>query len=360
MPGVARHHRFPREEIIDAGARTHVVVSLHELETEDGVPLIMTRRHAPEIAAGTWPVLLVHGLGQNRYSWHLSERSLANYLVDSGFDVYILELRGHGLSRTHGSPYPKRFEEYVDYDVPCAVEAACELSGRDQTFYIGHSFGGTIGYCLTPIQDQLAGVISIGGPGLFGAGNRAVQAFGHLVKVLDRYTLLRLLPVDSFPVQPFAALFRGLEWYLDRPNRFPLRIWEPGSIDTAILRERLARGFDRTGRGVIRQTYHWGTTQTFTCPDGGEDYTERLDGFTRPILFVQGDHDFVVPEESIRICLDHMPSEDLEVHTFTVEDTGCHWGHLDLVVGDQAPYCVWPYMRDWMHARVPGAGSAAE
>lgn len=351
MPARPQPQRAPREEVIDGGLRTHVVVSLHEIETEDGVPLIMTRRRAPALDGNAPPILLVHGLGQNRYSWHLPSRSLANYLVDCGFDVFIIELRGHGLSRTHGSPYPLRFEEYVDYDVPAAIEAVLELSGHDRTFYAGHSFGGTIGYCLTPVQEQLAGVISIGGPGLFGAGNRALQAFGWLVRALDRYTPLRFVPYAAFPAEPFALALKALMFYLDRPNRFPLRLWEPGSIDRDILYERLTRGFDRTGRGVIRQTYHWGTTQTFTCPDSGEDYTDRLAGFAQPLLFIQGDNDFVVPYDSIRICVDTVASDDVEVRTFNAEETGHHWGHLDLVFGDHAPEHVWPYLTDWMRAR---------
>src|SRR5206468_2476156 len=48
------------------------------------------------------PVLLVHGFGQNRYAWHMPERSFANYLADCGFDVFNVDLRGHGRSAELG------------------------------------------------------------------------------------------------------------------------------------------------------------------------------------------------------------------------------------------------------------------
>ena len=45
-------------------------------------------------------VVLVHGFAQNRYSWHLSRRSLSAWLAGEGFDVLNLELPGHGNSRS--------------------------------------------------------------------------------------------------------------------------------------------------------------------------------------------------------------------------------------------------------------------
>ena len=76
------------------------------------VPLAMIRkRHAPlgggPALGGTLaPVLLVHGFGQNRYAWHLPARQLSNYLARAGFDVFNLDLRGHGRSRHLGAHRP--------------------------------------------------------------------------------------------------------------------------------------------------------------------------------------------------------------------------------------------------------------
>ncbi|MFM2420268.1 MAG: hypothetical protein RL385_4991, partial [Pseudomonadota bacterium] len=38
------------------------------------------------------PVILIHGFGQNRYAFHIPERSMVNYLADLGFDVFNVDL----------------------------------------------------------------------------------------------------------------------------------------------------------------------------------------------------------------------------------------------------------------------------
>ena len=71
------------------------------------------RKHREDLAQHS-AVLLVHGFAQNRYSWHLSSRSLVNYLADAGIDVYNLELTGHGRSREFGTAPANSFDEYVN------------------------------------------------------------------------------------------------------------------------------------------------------------------------------------------------------------------------------------------------------
>ncbi len=48
---------------------------IHEVTTEDGMNLIMTQK-LPEDKQPKGFVVLVHGLGQNRYTWTLTKRSL--------------------------------------------------------------------------------------------------------------------------------------------------------------------------------------------------------------------------------------------------------------------------------------------
>jgi len=79
------------------------------------------------------PLLLVHGWGQNRYSWHLSERSFANYLASRGYDVFNLELTGHGRSKEFGTSPAHRFEDYVE-DAASVVRAVHDECGGVPVF----------------------------------------------------------------------------------------------------------------------------------------------------------------------------------------------------------------------------------
>src|SRR5215472_3064225 len=70
------------------------------VDTADGWTLHITR-YAPERGAlGSplfgEPLLLVHGFSQNRHAW--TSGDFVTHLLGYGLDVFILELRGHGLS----------------------------------------------------------------------------------------------------------------------------------------------------------------------------------------------------------------------------------------------------------------------
>ena len=99
------------------------------------------RKHRPE-GPSRGPVLLVHGFAQNRYSWHARLRSPSAWWAAQGFDVWNLELRGHGNSRSEGQLGAETFSDYVD-DVDQALDA---LPGP--AVVVGHSLGGAAAYAV--------------------------------------------------------------------------------------------------------------------------------------------------------------------------------------------------------------------
>ena len=99
------------------------------------------------------PVLLIHGFGQNRYAWHLPSRSFANHLAHAGFDVFNLDLRGHGRSRHMGARRSTGVLDYVTYDLPVAIEEIQRLVGPKPVFLVGHSLGGIVSYAAAPALD---------------------------------------------------------------------------------------------------------------------------------------------------------------------------------------------------------------
>lgn len=120
---------------------------IEHLTTADGASLAL-QRHA---AAGE-PVLLIHGLAFNANSWDLpaqygpdySYRSLASLLRDAGYDVWLVNLRGHGNGDERSRPPPGQIDWTIDhfalYDVPAAVEHVVGATGR-RPFVIASSLG---------------------------------------------------------------------------------------------------------------------------------------------------------------------------------------------------------------------------
>lgn len=93
--------------------------------------------HTVEWAAGSLPVLLVHGLGGNSVSWEPFGERLAEPL---GATVTAFDLPGHGLTRLP----PGRHADFATHSV--VLDAV--VDGLGPSIVVGNSMGGTLSVSL--------------------------------------------------------------------------------------------------------------------------------------------------------------------------------------------------------------------
>lgn len=90
------------------------------------------------------PVVMVHGSFSNRGFWITRKGiGLARYLLDQGYDVWLMEHRGHGITPRNKDYFNNTVERYVLHDVPAVNEFVQEKSGQ-KPFWLGHSLGGVM------------------------------------------------------------------------------------------------------------------------------------------------------------------------------------------------------------------------
>jgi polyhydroxyalkanoate synthase len=300
------------------------------------------------------PVILVHGWGQNRYSWSLSSRSMEHYLVANGYETFNIELRGHGLSREAGSDHPENFRTYYKYDIPAFLEAVHEITNGRKMFYIGHSLGGTLSYVSGPLyQEYIAGIISIAGPIHFMKGNPLMKAFAKAGVFFNNFIPFAKIHPKPFYIDQAGKLARQFIDVLDSPLFVsPVQLWYPESMERDLLLERIDKGFDRTSFQVTWDLLEWTASGEFISKDN-VNYEERMKDMQMPIFFVVGDKDTMVQGTDIEEACQRAGSADKTWKVFGGEEPGLHWGHLDLIHGKRAPDIIWPAVRSWMDDRLP-------
>lgn len=352
IPAPARLELVQRTRVEQAIDRQHFGQFGKELlraETGSGRSLALVRKYRDDIPR-IGAVLLIHGFAQNRYTWHLSTRSFVNFLADAGLDVYNLELTGHGRSRDYGSSPASSFGDYVS-DAASVAQAVADWSGLGKVFLAGHSLGGAVCYAVAPlVEDRLAGVVTIAGIFRFGA-NPATRRAGEFVEGLNRITPINkvLERMSSGLRTRFLGRAIREKWEAaDGLNGvFPLAGWVPGSTEPQVVQERLLRGFDWTGVNIFLTLMRW-------AADGGmanEGYTDRFIALNVPLLVLAGDKDRLLPPADARPAYDLSRSQDKTYKLFSPVREEVHWGHLDIVLGKDAPRFVWPYVRDWLVER---------
>lgn len=335
------------EQAIDGGRFQRFHKELLRATPPSGRPLALVRKWRDDLPR-KGVVLLVHGFAQNRYSWHLSSRSFVNHLADRGFDVFNLELTGHGRSRDYGSRPAREFDHYVD-DASAVILGTCAWAKSDATFLVGHSLGGAVCYAAaTQVTEQVAGLVSVAGLFNFGS-NPAIGAIANFLQSMRGVErLVRKLGLGVAGRFLGRALIDRLETTESLFERLPVAGWVPGSTEPHVLQERLIRGFDWTGVNILLTMLRWASEGTFTG-EGGRDYAEEFSKLDLPLLVLAGDRDRLLPPVDARPAYDLSASTDKTWKCFGDSET--HWGHLDIVLGEKAPKVVWPYITDWLEER---------
>jgi polyhydroxyalkanoate synthase subunit PhaC len=294
---------------------------------------LMVVRKEPLRGAPLGDVVLVHGFAQNRYSWHSSSRSMSAWLVKRGYRTHSVEMRGHGLSRA--GPAPERFSDYVDDAVRLAE--AIDVPA----FWIGHSLGGAVSYAAAT-RTPMRGVVGIGALFRFAQANRSLNALCRISNLLKGRQVLGGLSVRTRLAGQLLGRLYGISDIAG--YAFPISGWAPGSIEPEILAERLERGFDWTSLHVWLDMARWGATGEF-------EYEEAWRATQVPVLVISGDLDHLMPPEDARVAFDLAHGPDKTLLPLDPWTTGLHWGHLDLILGKDAPRWVWAPIGAWLEAR---------
>jgi polyhydroxyalkanoate synthase len=299
------------------------------------------------------PVILVHGFGQNRYAWHMPERSLVNYLADAGFDVFNVDLRGHGRSAELGAERSRGVDDYIRGDLAAVLDYVLELTGFSKAFMVGHSLGGicvAAAGALAP--HKVAGVITMGPPHALGRGHFVLGSALKLANGAGSLTGLFKNSQLRLPVDLVGRTVHAIRFAWDSEFApIPVRAWKPGSFAGDELKSYL-RSFDGASLGTADELFQLAATGELRSQLDGRSYTRMIEESTLPLLAISGASDMLANPGSVKPLYERSRSRDKR---YVKVDAG----HADLLVGRKAPEQVWPLMMEWLSARAQLAHAPA-
>lgn len=320
---------------------------IHFVTTSDGWRIAM-HRYLP-MGKERWrePVFLCHGLGANRFDLDLDDRfSLARYLRSLGFDCWVIELRGAGLS-SKPRLFDKRykfnwtFEDYYRKDVPAAIGHIQKTTGAETVHWIGHSMGGILLYSFLE-REEAEWVKS-------GVAIAAPVDFGGMGPALKR--LIRWRPaLRQFPFVPVGLWVRLLS---PLPRLFApfLKIgFNPHNVDEDVARRVCANMMEPlVCRDLLLQFGDWLESGRCRSLDHSFDFTERLGDIRTPIMVLAGSGDLLAPAPTVRLGYERISSEDKAYIEFGhASGQPVDYGHGDLIFGRDAPAVIFPRIGDWI------------
>ena len=346
MTKAAVQEPLPADRFLSAGRKAHLRLwnvtetarDVRFVRTEDGWHLALSRYGGLGKVPGArrHPVLLVHGLGSNRLAFDLApEVSLSAFLARLGFDVFALDLRGHGRSEKPRLFHPKdwgwNFHDYASKDLPAALDGVLDWTGAAGVHVVGHSMGGIALHTRVAKLDPRIRSGTTLGASIDYSGTKTV--FHSLIKWIWATYLMPAVPLGGL-TRSMAPLALAFDNPVDRGNVFP------SNVDRRLYRGLVGTAFHGISSPVLRSL-----SKAFRpgglCDENGDGYGDAVPGET-PVLALAGTKDVqCAPEAAAR--------RSTEMRAFgRAFDHEDDYGHFDLIMGKRAATETWPVLAEWL------------
>lgn len=304
------------------------------VRTDDGATIAL-HHHAGK---GT-PVLLVHGISSNHRFFDMdADHGLGPWLVSQGFDVWMLDLRGHGDAEVDIDGNRQisgwRVDDYGKHDVPAAIDWIRKVTGASQVGYVGHSMGGMVAAIYmaefgdaafsklvvmgSPVSFSLADPLVPMAQAGFAAGGGALWWF-------------------ETPVFADAAAILG-PW---TPGHLQEKLYSPANMTPDSTREMLQTVVSPMSREEMQQFSRMIRDERFESWDRSVDYREALGRQDVPALVIAGGADQVATQAHVEDYYEAIGGRK----EFYVAPG---YGHLDMGLGEAAPTEIFPKIAAWL------------
>jgi polyhydroxyalkanoate synthase subunit PhaC len=289
------------------------------------------------------PLLMVYALINKPYILDLTKGgSLIEYLVNQGFDVYLLDWGTPGYEDRN-----MKLDDYVMDYIPRAVRKVLRTSGADDVSMLGYCMGGTITSMFASLHPELPikNIVFMTSPfdfedtGLYGAMlderyfdiDKVVETLGvippemidfgnKLIKPMSNFYGPYVSLVDRAENEGFIKSFKLLQKWLNDGIPFP------GEAYRQWIRDFYQKNKLIKGEMVIRGR------------------KVNLENIKSNVLNLAGQSDLIAQPHMVEALMDAISSKDKEFKNLPV-------GHTSITFGSKANKITYPTIGDWLAER---------
>ncbi len=341
-------HGRPTQVVCPIGYEAHYVV------TRDAFELTLFRSHplrprSLEAVPTTPPILLIPGLGSNRFTFGLHRRDgLAPVLNALGRDVWLAELRGSRTSKFLGAGRPRiDIDAKLESDLPALIDYIRKATGAATVDLVGHSLGGLLSllYAGGADGDRVGRVATVATPGHFkGLGGLIESApmYGAFSKGIEHF----IGGVERLGVSALARLGGPLP-HLGAMSRHFL----PGACDAATRRRYLDHAVEDVHGSELAQLVRW-VREGEIMDREGRSFEPRLADVEASVLVIAATRDKVVPESATLAAYTKVGSADKRLMRISrAHGASRDYAHADLLLAPSARTDVLEPLADWLDGR---------
>jgi polyhydroxyalkanoate synthase len=291
------------------------------------------------------PLVLVYALINKPFIFDLAPgRSFVEYMVDQGFDMYLLDW---------GSPGPEdqgiTFDDYVTEYLSRAVRRVVRLSGSPEISMLGYCLGATLTtvYAALYPDAPIRNIILLTAPIDFSSSpegsmamwleeerldvDRIVGVFGNVPGELIRFWAKLLKPAENF-VGAYVNVWKNLDNEKAVQGWQAINRWVEDVIPFAGSAFRQFVLDYVRGNELIRGQH--------------EVKGQRVDlaDIRAPLLNIVAQYDHIVAQSQSESIMELVSSEDKELRV--IPST-----HVGIMASGRARYKLWPEVVEWLAPR---------
>ncbi len=270
------------------------------------------------------------------------EHSLANTLVQNGFNVYLIDFGSPDENDSH-----LKIDDYILNLLYRAIHMTKKHSDSKEVSLLGYCLGGTFSTIYASvsldIRNDAKNVINIAGP----IDLKPLEFFNLLFKPFKKEWFSLVDKYGRLPKELLTVLFKMVDPlnYIRRPFQVLNKAWDRDYLVKHQALSDFFNSFQSLPSGVFKQCFDIISSNDLVS---GKlkllDQIVQLENFQANLLTFGGSKDSFIPPDSVRAVQKHISSKDFQYIELP-------FGHVSIMGSEKAKSTVWKTCVDWLKVR---------